>query len=161
MALTKDKKGEILADLKEIVKKAKSLVFLNFHGLPVSETMLLRRKLRQEGAGYKVAKKTLIKLAIKDKYEGELPDLEGEVAMIYGEDPIAGAREVYNFEKTHKETMKMLGGMFENKLLGRDSMLEIATIPPMNVLYSKLLFLFNSPSQRLAIALSEIAKKKV
>jgi len=168
MALTKQKKKEILSSLESIIKKIKTLVFVNFHGLPVSETMALRRKLRQEGVGYKVAKKTLIKLALKNKFEGECPSLPGEVAIVYDgdvegskKDPLAPAREIYNFQKTHNKNMSILGGVFENKLIDSEAMLEIGSIPTIKVLYSKLLFLFNSPMQRLAIALSEIAKKKV
>ena len=168
MALTKQKKKEILSGLESIIKKVKSLVFINFHGLPVSETMDLRRKLRQEGVEYKVVKKTLIKLALKNKFEGECPSLPGEVAMVYGDplaklwagDDLTPSREIYNFQKTHNKNINILGGIFENKFINQEAMLEIGSIPTIKVLYSKLLFLFNSPAQRLAIALSEIAKKK-
>jgi large subunit ribosomal protein L10 len=80
--------------------------------------------------------------------------------MVYGEDQIAPAREVYNFQKTHKGLLNILGGIFEGKFVGANAMMEIATIPSREVLLSKIAFLLKSPMQRLAIAVNEVSKKK-
>jgi len=57
MALTKEKKGEILNKLKDIFSNAESAVFVKFRGLPVADTSEMRNALREEGVGYFVAKK--------------------------------------------------------------------------------------------------------
>ncbi|OGI61549.1 50S ribosomal protein L10 [Candidatus Nomurabacteria bacterium RIFCSPHIGHO2_01_FULL_39_9] len=159
MPLTRQKKGEILDGLKKTLKDANSVVFVNFHGLKMPDTFALRRKLREFGVGLKVAKKTLIKKAFEGSgVEGELPELPGEIAVGYGTDALAPAREVYNFGKG--KLLAIVGGVFEGKFLGAEKMNELATIPPMEVLYSRLAFLVKSPLSRLAIALSEVAKKK-
>ena len=61
MAINKQQKKEVLEKLKEISGK-ESVVFVNFKGLPVNETVAMRSKLRSENVSYYVAKKTLVKL---------------------------------------------------------------------------------------------------
>jgi len=159
--LQKSKKEKIIKDLEGAIKKSESLVFVNFHGLKVSDETKLRRELRDKGVNYKVSRKTLLARALKGKAEGELPELAGEIAIAYSEDEIASPREVYNFQKSHKGIiLNILGGIFEGKFIGKDAMIELAMIPSREVLLSKLAFLLKSPMQRLAIAVGEVAKGK-
>ena len=161
MAIKKDKKVEIIKDSEDIIKNSNSLVFLNFHKLPVLEERELRKSLRKEDIGYKVIKKTLFKRALDDaKIEGEIPEIKGELAVAYGKDLLAPAREVYNFQKTHKENVQILGGIFEKRYMDGKEMLGIATIPPLNVLYGKFVNVINSPIAGLVMALGQIAESK-
>jgi large subunit ribosomal protein L10 len=161
MAITKAKKGEILSKIKEGLKHAKSLVFVNFHGLPVSGATELRRSLRGEGIGYFVAKKTLIRKAFADEtLEGSMPELPGEIALAYGEDLMAPAKGVYEFQKKNPDMVKIVGGVFEGKFMDASAMMAIATIPPREVLLAQFLNLINSPIQGLAVAVNEIAKSR-
>src|SRR3954471_13945752 len=112
MALTKTKKQEVVSELEQKLADAQSIVFVNFKGLTVSEVNSLRRTLQGAGVGYKVAKKTLLSRVLDGKsIEGEMPKLEGEVAIAYSSDLLAPAREVFNFSKG-KETPKIVGGVF-------------------------------------------------
>ncbi len=150
----------MIKGLEGVIKDSSSLVFVNFHGLKVGEETELRRGLRNAGVDYKVSRKTLLARALKGKAEGEVPELSGEVAIAYSKDSIASPREVYNFQKTHKGLLSILGGIFEGSFVGAERMMELATIPAKEVLLSKLAFLFKSPMQRLALAVSEVSKKK-
>ena len=158
--LQKSKKEEMIKDLEGAISGSKSLVFVNFHGLKVSDETALRRDLRNQGVSYKVSRKTLLARALKGKAEGVVPELGGEVAIAYSKDPISSPREVYNFQKTHKGLLNILGGIFEGKFVDGAYMIELATIPTKEVLLSKLAFLFKSPMQRFAIALNEVGKTK-
>ena len=158
--LKRAKKEEIVKEFEGVAKDSKSIVFLNFHGLNVGDETVLRRELREKGVNYKVGRKTLLRRAFAGRAEGEMPELPGEVAIAYGEDEMAPAREVYNFGKSRDGILKILGGIFEGKFVGAEKMREIATIPSREVLLSKLAFLLQSPMQRLAIAVSEVAKGK-
>jgi large subunit ribosomal protein L10 len=150
----------MIKEFESEIKGAKSLVFVNFHGLKAGEETSLRRDFRNQGVNYKVYRKTLLKRALGGKAEGTLPELSGEVAVAYGEDLIAPAREVYNFQKAHKGLLNILGGIFEGKFVDSAKMMEIATVPSREVSLSKLAFLLRAPMQKLAIGLSEVAKKK-
>ena len=161
MAITKAKKGEIVDKLTGAFKKAGSLVFVNFKGLSVGNTTAMRSDLRKDGISYSVAKKTLTKRALEDqKYEGQMPELPGELALAWGEDLVAPARSVYSFQKKFPENLKILGGVFEGRYMSKGEIEGIATIPPTPVLRGMFVNIINSPIQRFAIGLNEIAKKK-
>jgi len=149
----------MIKELEGAIKDSESLVFVNFHGLKVSDETVLRRDLRNQGVNYKVSRKTLLARALKGKAEGEAPELAGEVAIAYSKDQTASAREIYNFQKTHKGILSILGGIFGGKFVTGVYMTEIAMIPSKKVLLSKLAFLLKSPIQRFALAVSEVAKK--
>ena len=130
MALKKAQKKEILDKVTDIAKNAKSTVFVNFHGLTVAESTELRRVLRAAGVSYSVAKKTLATKAFNAKgFTGTMPSFLGELAIAYGEDLTAPAREVRGFEKKFEGKLSILGGTFENKFMSKAEMTEIASIP--------------------------------
>lgn len=161
MAINKAKKKEILDEVKKIVKDSSSLVFVNFHGLRVADITSVRRGLRKGGVGYFVAKKTLIKKALDEaKIEGTIPSFEGELALVYGKDSVAPAREIYTFQKKFKDSLKIVGGTFEGKFQGKEEMISIASIPPVDVLRGMFVNVINSPIQGFVLALNEIGKKK-
>jgi len=168
MAINKEKKSEIIDKVKEIVTKGKSVVFVNFHGLTVAGVNELRRNLRVKGIGYYVAKKTLIKRAFAGSpITGDLPELDGEVAVAYlpndsqvGSDELSTVKEIYDFHKKNTEVIKIIGGVFEGAYAGAEQMLALAKIPGREVLLGQFVNVINSPIQGLVIALSAMAKKK-
>lgn len=161
MAINKAKKGEVVEKLTSAFEKAKSLVFVNFKGLTVGNTTQMRSNLRKEGVSYSVAKKTLTERVLDaQKYVGDKPTLPGELAVAWGDDLVAPAREVYAFVKKFPENLKILGGVFEGRYMSKEEIEGIATIPAVPVLHGMLANVMNSPIQRFAVALSEIAKKR-
>lgn len=161
MAITKAQKGEVVEKLKKAFKDAKSLIFVNFKGLPVSEATAMRRALKSEGVSYMVAKKTLANQALDaGKFEGTKPELEGELAIAWGEDLIAPARGVHSFEKKFPDNLKIMGGVFEGRFMSSSEMTSIALIPTLDVLRGKFVNIINSPIQRLVVGLNEISKTK-
>ena len=161
MAISKAKKGEVVEKLKKAFKDAKSLVFVNLRGLNVANVTQIRRALKFEGVSYTVAKKTLTRLALEgEKFKGVEPVLPGELALAWGEDPVAPARGIYGFQKKFPENLKIMGGVFEGRFMTAVEMEEIAKIPTLEVLRGKFVNIINSPIQRLVIGLNEISKIK-
>jgi len=158
--LKRAQKDEMIKGLEKAALDSKSVVFVNFHGMNVGDETVLRRELRNQGVSYKVSRKTLLRRAFSGKAEGEIPELPGEVAIAFSPDSITGAREIYNFQKTHKGVLSILGGIFEGKFRDSAFIMDIATIPSREVLLSKFAFLLKSPMQRLAMAMNEVAKSK-
>jgi large subunit ribosomal protein L10 len=161
MALTKDKKKEILDKVSQIAD-SESIVFANFHGLSGNETVEMRKKLRESGVSYFVARKTLVKKAFDEtKIEGEMPELEGELAIAYSnEDATAPAREIYAVQKAHEGAMSILGGVFENHFIDKVKMEEIALIPSHDTLKGMFVNVINSPIQGFVMTLKAIAEKQ-
>ena len=161
MAISKNKKVEVVENIANIAKSSKTVVFVNFHKLNVIETGEVRNSLRKAGIGYRVAKKTLIKRALSDLgITGELPSLDGEVAVVYGEDLLAPAREVLEFTTKFKTKLSIIGGIFDNEYKSKEEMMSIASIPDFKTLQAQFVQLINSPIQRFVLALNAIADKK-
>jgi len=160
VAITRAKKEDILKKLGSIKNDAQSIVFFGFKGFSVAHTTAMRRKLREEGVGYFVAKKTLMKRVFGDAYKGEMPDLPGEVAVAYSADSITPAQNVHTFEKQFAEQIAILGGVFEGVFKNKAEMTEIASIPSLQVLRGMFVNVINSPIQGLVVGLNAIADKK-
>ena len=163
MAISKEKKRAIIVKLDEVFKEASSIVFVGFSKLAVKDTSKLRKELLQSGVKYFVAKKTLIRLALsKLGYGGEIPALPGEVAIAWttGEEVTTPASGVYTFGKKLKGALTILGGVFDGAFVDAQKMTAIATIPSLPILRGMFANIINSPIQRFAIALGEVAKTK-
>ncbi len=161
MARTKTNKASVVADIEKRIKDAGSIVFVEFNKLRVGDANALRRKLQGEDVGYIVAKKTLIRRALEPRgFTGNMPELPGEIALAYGTDAIGPARGIFEFASTHKDEVKIAGGVFGGGYMDAVKMMEIATIPSREVLLSQIAYLLKSPIQGLAIAVSEVAKTK-
>ena len=169
MAITKQKKEEIIKTMKERLADTKSVVFVNFKGLTVGETKLLRRKLAEDNVGYFVAKKTLAKRVLSDLgTKGDMPELGGELAIAYlsamgeGSDVLAPSRSTYAFQKAphDKGSIEILGGIFDGEYKTKEEMVSIALIPSLLGLRGMFVNIINSPIQRFVIALEEIRKQK-
>ena len=162
MALTKAEKKEMMQGVETAVKGAKSVVFVNFKGLTVADTVAMRRDLRTNKVGYLVAKKTITRKALGEQknIKGTMPEMPGELAIAYSEDLTASAREIFAASKKHDKKISIMGGIFDGEYKNKEEMLVIALIPSKQVLYGMFVNLINSPIQRFAIALAEVAKIK-
>ncbi len=163
MAISKTKKQSIVETIVKSIKSATSVVFVCFSGLSVSDATAMRKSLREQGVGYYVAKKSLIRRALdKYNYKGELPEIPGEIAIVWGDGDItAPARAIYEQGKKKENTLTIVGGVFENVYTDAVKMQSIATIPPMPVLRGMFVNVINAPLQGLVIALDSIRKSKV
>lgn len=161
MAKTKQQKVEMLQKIKGAIANAASVVFVNFHGLGVSEANEMRNALKEEGITYFVSKKTLIRRALEEaKLPGDTPELPGELAIAWGEEAVAPARGIQTFAKKYEGKPSILGGIFEHRLIGKEEMTTIASIPPLQTLYAQFANVINSSIQGFVMALGQIAEKK-
>jgi large subunit ribosomal protein L10 len=160
MAINKAKKDEILAKLETVRDNSDAIVFVHYKGLTVANTTAMRKSLRENGVGYFVAKKTLMKRAFGEKFEGVMPEIDGEIAIAYSTDAIAPAQNIKEFTGKHKDNLAIVGGIFQGVFKSKEEMVEIASIPALDVLRGMFAQLINSPRQRFAVVLSKVAETK-
>lgn len=160
MAITKAKKQDILARLADVKKDSESIVFVKFNGMTVADTTAMRAQLREEGVGYFVAKKTLMKRAFDGTFEGEMPTLDGEIAVAYSADAITPAQKIKEFAGKYKDNLAIAGGIFQGVFKDAEEMTEIASIPALPILRGMFVNVINSPIQGLVLGLNAIADKK-
>jgi len=173
MAKTKEQKAAVIEKIEQALKVGASSVFVHFTKVTVAEESAMRRALKKDGVLYFVAKKTLIRRALRmlGLKHDELP-LEGEVAIasLSAEasaeadggpvDSTAPARLIHEFGKKLTDKLTILGGVFEGKLMGQAAMQEIATIPSMQALRGMFVNVINSPIAGLAVVLKAVADKR-
>lgn len=161
MAISRDKKKEIVDAVQKIVSESGSVVFVNFNGLDVESANAMRRELGEKDVGYKVAKKTLVKRVLDDAdVAGDRPELDGELALAYSDDILDAAREIYGQQKKLEEAVSITGGIFDGEYKAKDEMLEIARIPSADELRGKFVNVINSPIQGFVGVLNQIAQQK-
>ena len=105
-----DKKQEIVNEISEKVKESSSVVFFEYHGLTVTETNELRRKLRESGSDFKIYKNTLARRAL-DALDIKTLDEEliGPKAIAFGTDAIAPIKILSDYAKDHPALVLKVG----------------------------------------------------
>ncbi|TFB11876.1 50S ribosomal protein L10 [Candidatus Marinimicrobia bacterium MT.SAG.3] len=124
-------KIEAVKELVEKLSRAKGIYLADFTGLTVQEAVEFRRKLKENGIEYRVAKNTLIKIAAKEaKIEGLSEYLVGPtgIALSY-DDPASPAKIFYDFAKEN-EKMNVKACWMEGEMFGAEKFVEIAKLPP-------------------------------
>lgn len=141
----KEEKIKAVEEIKDRFSRAKAAVLTDYRGLNVADITELRRKLREQGIEFKVLKNTLIRIAIKD-FDYSLDEfLEGPTAVAFSyEDPIAPAKVLANFARTHKQ-LEIKAGVVEGKVATTDVIAELAKMPPKEELLAKAVGSIQSP----------------
>ena len=141
MPLTKEEKQKVLEELRENIDKQKSIVFIDFTGLKVKDLSSLRKKIKEGNGELKVAKKTLISLALKEKNVVlDIKRLKGELALGFGyKDEVSPFKLLYEFSKGN-DKLKILGGLIGKEFYDSEKAIELAKMPAREELIAKLLF---------------------
>ena len=130
MALTKDKKKKVIEKIEKSIDDQKIMLFVGIAKLKTKDLFGLKKDLREKGNTLSVVKKTLFKIASKNKGLSIDPKgLNGEMAVVFGnQDEISAAKAIDKFSKEN-ENLTILGGVFEKELIGRDKVIALAQIP--------------------------------
>ena len=155
MALTKTQKNVKVAALAADLENSTSAIIGTFKGLTASKDVSLRKTVREAGGSYHVVKN---KLAAKSsqgtKVEAALQGLKGVSSVAYTSgDPVALAKALSTWVKDNAEfTFKL--GIVDGKVITVEEIGDLAKLPGKEELFSKLLFLIQSPAQRLATVIN-------
>ncbi|MDP2734613.1 MAG: 50S ribosomal protein L10 [bacterium] len=172
MPKTKTQKQSALRGISESLEKQQSLMFVNYKGIKVQDLSRLRSQLKEAGAKLEVAKKTLLSRALQEKgIAADLKSMDGQIAVIYSfEDPMAGVRTAHAFARG-QESLKLLGGYMESRLLSESEVKELALLPSKEQLLGIFVSTLAAPvrgfltvlegnMKGLVVALSAIQEKK-
>lgn len=148
-------KIEEVKRLAEIFKEKPNLFILNYSKVTVKDITLLRQKIKGAGSTYFVAKNTLLKRAFDELGMKELGTfLEGPTAIVISpKNPEVAAKILLEYADQNPE-FKFKGGFIQNRVEKPENLKALATLPPRQEMIGKLLYLINSPIQRLVNVLS-------
>src|SRR6266481_5762763 len=155
MALTRASKTEKVKQLAAELEHSTSAIIGTFKGLTADKDFDLRKTVRGAGGHYHVVKNKLAaRAASGTKIEAALQGLKGVSSVAYTSgDPVALAKALSTWVKDNAEfTFKL--GIIDGKVIDVREIGELATMPGKEELFSKLLFLINSPAQRLATVIN-------
>ncbi len=148
MSLLRQKKEAEVEKLAERFTKSKAVVFVSYKGLKVVDAEKLRRALRAEKGEYKVAKKTLLDVAVK---KAGLPvsgiaDLEGQIGIAFDYEGETGALKIVDSTiKGGVKVLSIVGGIVEGKVFDMAAMKQLATLPGKKELRAQLVGVIAAP----------------
>lgn len=167
--ITKEKKRQILENLKDVFPKANLLVFVNFFGLDVATFRELRKRIASKfgkDAKITVVKNTLASMALKEAgYEEALFEnfLKGPTAVFYSlsDDPVDALKLLVNFAKEKKFENFFKGGFIERKVFTAEQVADLANLPTKKELYAMVVGRVQGPIYGLVFALNGVLRKLV
>ncbi|MBR2836788.1 50S ribosomal protein L10 [Candidatus Saccharibacteria bacterium] len=141
MAISKDKKNTLVADLTALLSDSKMVVYAKYEGLTVAELQELRKLAREMGVKIKVVKNRLVKVAMKEIAAYKDTDnsaLTGQLLYAMGSDEDFDAAKVLTkFAKTHAK-MELIGGFNgDGANLSKDEVTTLGNLPTKNELIAQ------------------------
>jgi len=168
-------KPEKVAQVKEIAAALSSTdtyYFFDFRGLTFAEAEDLRARLAQAGAGLRVVKNTLAKIAAAEAgVEGLECFLQGPTAIVYCHgDPVRVAKVIQDFMR-EKRKGAVRGAKLQRTLLDPAGVEKLAALPGREQLIGQvvgliahpltgLVTVLSGPIRNLAVVLSQIQEQK-
>ena len=138
-------------ELSNYFEKAKAVYFTEYHGLNVEQVTKLRSMFFKENVDFKVAKNTLIKIALEDSKIDELDKLlsgSTAIAIAYDE-PVSPAKVIKKFNED-SDLPRVKGILFEGEFFEGDHYKKFADLPSKDELVAKFAMMLNSPLSKLA-----------
>lgn len=158
MALTKDKKQEVVQEVADLLSKSKLTVVAKYEGTGVKAMQGLRRDAKSGGTTVKVVKNRLVIQALKgnDKYKGvDTNALQGMLLYAFNsEDEVAPAQSLNNFAKQNP-SLEFIGAITdEGEFMEAEQVKALAVLPSKNELIAGLINTLNGPLQGIQNSLS-------
>jgi len=158
MAISRDKKNTLVADMSELLAAAKTTVFAKYDGLTVADVQKLRADAREAGIVIKVIKNRLVRVALLDVETYKNTDttpLTGQLLYaVSADDEVAPAKVLHAFAKTHPALVIAGGFSGEGLLLSADEVNALASLPSKNQLIGEVIAMLLSPVNDITNALS-------
>ena len=149
MALLRDKKNQLVAELSEALKDAKMTAFAEYKGLTVADLQELRKNAREAGVSIKVVKNRLVRVAmqeVENLKESDTSALKGQlVYAISTEDEIAAAQVLGKFAKNHPD-LKLVGAFADNgDVMDTETVTTLSELPSKDQLIGQIVETLLSP----------------
>ncbi len=155
----KNDKKKDLEELKEALAKHKNLFVTGYEKMTVSQDFALRKTVREAGGSYRVVKNNIAAKASEGTPAGDvLGDLKGMTSMAYtANDPVALAKALTKYAKDNA-AFTFKAGMVEGRVIDIKAINELASMPPKEEIYAKLLYLINASATRLVSSINGVGR---
>jgi large subunit ribosomal protein L10 len=148
--VNREQKAELVSSLNAVLAGQTFIAVTHNQGLTVTELQKLRKQMREAGAGFKVAKNRLARLALAGtKFENLGDLLKGPTGIAYSKDPVAAAKVCSKFAKDNAK-LKILGGNLDGQKMDVAAVETLAKLPGLNELRGKIVGLIQAPATKIA-----------
>lgn len=158
MAITRDKKNTLVAELNDVLSNAKMTVFAQYQGLSVADVQELRARAREAGVTIRVVKNRLVRVAMSsiDTYKNtDVAGLTGQLLYAISDtDEVAPAQVLDAFAKTHPNLVFVGAFSGDGSLLSASDVTALAGLPSKNQLIAEVVAQLLSPVHDVTNALS-------
>jgi len=151
----KEDKKKDLESLRQDLEKSRNLFVTGYEKLKVGQDYELRKTVRAAGGKYRVVKNNLAEIASQGTpSEAVLKGLRGMTSMAYtNNDPVALAKALTAYAKVNP-TFTFKAGLVEGRAIDIKQIVDLASMPPKEEIFAKLLYMINAPAQRLAMTIN-------
>lgn len=157
--MDRKEKAELVSSLNASVQTQGVVVVTRNLGMTVAQSTVLRQKMREAGATYKVTKNRLAKIAIEGTdYAGIADLLTGPVGLATSSDPVTAAKIAVEFAKTN-DKLEIVGGGMGTQVLDAAGTKALAALPSLDELRAKIIGLVQAPATKLATVVQAPASK--
>lgn len=155
----KPEKQKDMEALRDQLAKASNVFLTGFEKLTVDQDFQLRKTIRSAGANYKVIKNRIGEKAAEGIPAGDLlKDLKGMCSVAYTSgDPVALAKALTVYAKANP-SFTFKAGMVEGRVVDIAGIQALASLPPKEEIYAKLLYLIQAPAQRLVTVMNGVGR---
>lgn len=161
MSANKEAKKQVVEEIAEKIKGAKSVVFVSYKGLSVAEDTELRNEFRKQDVEYKVLKNTLIKKAFEGMDVTEFHnDLNGPTAVAFAKDETSACKILVDAAKKYTDKITLKSGYVDGVYTDVNGLKALASIPSKQELYSILAGTLSGFIRGLACAVKAVADQK-
>ena len=148
--MDRNQKADVVSALNATFAELGVVVVTRNLGMTVAQSTVLRQKMRDAGATFKVTKNRLARIALKDTQYEQISDmLTGPIALASSVDPVAAAKVAIEFAKTN-DKLEIVGGAMGEMLLDAEGVKALASMPSLDELRAKLIGLIVAPATKLA-----------
>jgi large subunit ribosomal protein L10 len=155
----KDEKQKDLDDLKKTLEENKNLFVTGYEKLTVSQDFQLRKTIRDAGGKYRVVKNNLAAKASEGTPASDLlGNLKGMTSLAYtANDPVALAKALTKYSRENA-AFTFKAGMVEGRVIDIKAINDLASMPPKEEIYAKLLFMINATATRLVTSINGVGR---
>ena len=151
MAITKQRKEELVAQYAEQLKQSQGIVLAEYRGLTMSNLERIRQALRPIDGESHVVKNRLMAIALKDAGVSLPPEwLEGPTVVEFCHGDVGPVVKILLDAGRELEPLRIKGGLVGMSVLSADEMRAFANLPPRAVLLAQVLGTVQAPASRMA-----------
>ena len=163
--MDRKEKSNLVSLVKDKLANNSFIAVVHYRGMSDKELFDMRSSLKEKDCGIKIAKNTLVKIAVKDtEFEPIAPHLVGPTAILYSQDPVALSKVLSDTAK-QVESLKIITGFFDNKLVEESTIKSLAKLGSMEdvrasfigrlkAVQSNFVRIVNAPNEGLASSFS-------